>query len=107
MQDNIFYTQAIQELRPNEGFSLDDMLYSTLQFVNSNVNKPSEVEITQRFNEIKTAYIQGEYQRIRAQEYPTIADQLDMLYHDIKNGNLNSGDWIQSIEQVKQQYPKP
>lgn len=46
-------------------------------------------------------------QQQRAKEYPKIADQLDMLYHDIKNGTLNSGAWIQAIEAVKTEYPKP
>lgn len=39
--------------------------------------------------------------------YPSIRKQLDMLYHDIKNNRLVSGDWIAAIEEVKQQYPKP
>ena len=43
----------------------------------------------------------------RACSYPSIEQQLDMLYHDIKNGNLENGDWIKSIESVKAKYPKP
>ena len=30
-----------------------------------------------------------------------------MLYHDIKNGKLESGLWMKSIEEVKEKYPKP
>jgi len=47
------------------------------------------------------------YAQKRVNNYPLIGDQLDMLYHDIKNGNLESGVWIQTIEAVKQNYPKP
>ena len=36
-----------------------------------------------------------------------MVDQLDMLYHDIKNGNLENGSWIQAIDEVKNKYPKP
>ena len=36
-----------------------------------------------------------------------MVDQLDMLYHDIKNGNLENGSWIQAIDEVKNRYPKP
>lgn len=47
------------------------------------------------------------YDYSRKYEYPTIQDQLDMLYHDIKNNNLNNGEWINAIEKIKQNYPKP
>ena len=30
-----------------------------------------------------------------------------MLYHDIKNKNLENGSWIQSIDKIKSRYPKP
>ena len=30
-----------------------------------------------------------------------------MLYHDIKNGNLENGTWIQTIDDIKNKYPKP
>ena len=42
-----------------------------------------------------------------ANGYPSIAHQLDLLYHDIKAGNLETGSWIAAIEAVKQQFPKP
>lgn len=46
------------------------------------------------------------YDKRRAIEYPSITSQLDMLYHDIKNGTLESGAWIQAIEEVKNTFPK-
>ena len=40
--------------------------------------------------------------------YPGWSDQLDMLYHDIKNGTLNtSGQWYVGITSVKTNIPKP
>ena len=30
-----------------------------------------------------------------------------MLYHDIKNGNLNNGTWINVIDNIKNNNPKP
>jgi len=47
------------------------------------------------------------YERNREKEYPEIKDQLDMLYNDIKSGNLENGSWIAAIDQVKQNNPKP
>jgi hypothetical protein len=41
------------------------------------------------------------YKAQRAQAYPSIADQLDLLYH----GGMDA--WREAIEAVKQEYPKP
>lgn len=57
--------------------------------------------------EFENAIVIANIQNQRSQSYPKITDQLDMLYHDIKNGTLDSGAWIQAIEAVKTQYPKP
>ena len=48
-----------------------------------------------------------EYERKRDKEYPSIKDQLDMLYHDIESGNLSDGLWISVIKEVKNKNPKP
>tara|TARA_B100001079_G_C16282489_1_gene457201 strand:+ start:484 stop:810 length:327 start_codon:yes stop_codon:yes gene_type:complete len=40
--------------------------------------------------------------------YPDIGTQLDWLYHDMKNGTLNtSGQWYVGITTVKTNIPKP
>ena len=40
--------------------------------------------------------------------YPGWREQMDMLFHDIKNGNLNtSGQWYVGISSVKTNIPKP
>ena len=39
--------------------------------------------------------------------YPAIQTQLDQLYHDMKNGTLNtSGEWYVGITSVKTAFPK-
>ena len=47
------------------------------------------------------------YERNREKQYPEVKDQLDMLYHDLKSGNLNNGTWITAIDAVKENNPKP
>lgn len=42
-----------------------------------------------------------EYQRQRAAEYPSFADQFDLLYH----GGIDA--WKAAIQAVKDKYPKP
>ena len=50
-----------------------------------------------------------QYQRDRQQNYPAIGNQLDMLWHELNtSGSISSdGSWFQSIQEVKEQYPKP
>lgn len=46
----------------------------------------------------------AEYAEKRAKEYPTIQEQLDMIYWDKANGtNL----WQEKIAEIKAKYPKP
>jgi hypothetical protein len=45
-----------------------------------------------------------QYQRDRSKAYPTIQEQLDLLYWDKVNGTSN---WEAAIEAVKTEYPKP
>lgn len=43
----------------------------------------------------------GAYKQLRAAAYPSIPDQLDLLYHQGYDG------WKAAIDAVKQEYPKP
>ena len=60
-------------------------------------------EILAKQRILQLEYEGGKYQRDRAKEYPTIANQLDMLYWDKINGTNN---WQESIKRIKQRYPK-
>jgi hypothetical protein len=63
--------------------------------------------IQQDYDATLAEYEASQYSRDRSTAYPSIAEQLDLLYHDIKSGTLDSGAWIQAIEAVKTEYPKP
>ena len=39
----------------------------------------------------------------RKKEYPPLAEQLDMIYHDLENGTSN---WQTLIKSIKEKYPK-
>ena len=40
--------------------------------------------------------------------YPSIPDQLDMLFHDITDGNLDeTGSWYQAVKATKDKFTKP
>ena len=46
-------------------------------------------------------YNAQEYARNRAKEYPTVVDQLDLIYHS----GLDA--WKAKIKETKDKYPKP
>ena len=60
-------------------------------------------EILAKQQELITEYNSNKYQRDRAKAYPSIQEQLDMLYWDKIN---NTDTWEQAINAVKAQYPK-
>jgi hypothetical protein len=60
----------------------------------------SKADIQAKQAELKTAYDAKEYQRKRAKEYPSMADQLDDLYHNGIDG------WKTTIKVTKDKYPK-
>jgi hypothetical protein len=47
------------------------------------------------------------YKTQRAENYPSLGDQLDMLWHAIDNGTLNkTSDFYTAIKAVKDAHPK-
>ena len=60
----------------------------------------SKADIIAKQAELKTAYDNAKYQRDRAEAYPSIADQLDDLYHNGIDG------WKTTIKVTKDKYPK-
>ena len=50
---------------------------------------------------LQAEYDAKDYQRNRKKEYPSIADQLDTLYHS----GIDA--WKAEIKTVKDKYPKP
>ena len=59
-----------------------------------------KADIETKMAELQTAYDNNAYQRDRATAYPSIADQLDKIYHS----GLN--EWKKVIKATKDKYPK-
>ena len=67
----------------------------------NNTTPIAEADILAKQKELQTAYDNNAYQRSRAEAYPSMADQLDDIYH---NG---VDEWKKTIKAVKDKYPKP
>ena len=64
---------------------------------------PSEAGINAEITRLQTEYDAQEYARSRKAEYPSIADQQDMQFHDAIDGTTT---WQDAIQAVKNKYPK-
>lgn len=68
------------------------------------VDKTIQQEIMSRYSPlIQDAESELTYRELRAQEYPSIQDQLDMQYWDKVNG---TNVWGETINAIKLKYPK-
>jgi uncharacterized small protein (DUF1192 family) len=89
---------ALQSLRPGAEWVLRG---EELEWLDQNQTQPTEAEIQAEIARLEADYTAKEYQRQRAAEYPSIVDQLDLLYH----GGMDA--WKSAIQAVKDRYPKP
>ena len=66
-----------------------------------------ETKITAELAKLETSYNDTEYKRKRIIEYPSVEDQLDMLWHAMDDGTLTKVDtFYDANKTVKDKYPK-
>jgi hypothetical protein len=95
-------TNALQSLRPEAQWSLNGNSYEGLTWYDENeLPPPTEEEVQAEIKRLQAEYEYNQYQRDRAFAYPSIQEQLDVLYHQGYDG------WKASIDEVKKEYPKP
>jgi len=90
-------THALQSLRPNAQWVLRG---DSLEWVDTEQTQPTDAEITAEIARLQADYEAKLYQRQRAAAYPSMADQLDLLYH----GGMDA--WKAAITAVKEEFPK-
>ena len=96
--NNVDKHDAIRSLRPDSQWIIDN---DVVTWISGGV-QPTEDEITAERTRLQDIYDAKEYARNRANEYPSIGDQLDMIYH-----NGDGGATFQAaIKAVKDKYPK-
>jgi len=96
---------ALKSIRPNSEWVINgDDLYENIIWKDENTIKPSYDEVIAASVTVQEAKSLTLYKEKRFVEYPTIQQQLDMLYWDKINGTTT---WQDTISTVKQKYPKP
>ena len=100
-------SEALTILRPDSAWNLNGSEYSDLEWLDSSTTKPTESELNTEISRLNTEYINKQYQRVRKTKYSEIGEQLDMLYHDMVAGKLDStGTWFNHVKSVKDSNPK-
>ena len=98
----LVWIEAILKINPTAQVSVNADDINQITWLNGTTPIPAN-EILAKQQELITEYNSNKYQRDRAVDYPSLADQLDMQYWDKING---TNKWQQAINAVKQKYPK-
>lgn len=80
----------------------DDL--SGLEWLDGAIPRPTDLEILQEVDRLQKEYDALEYQRLRALEYPPMADYLDGV---VKGDQAQVDAYIAACLAVKEKYPKP
>lgn len=97
-----YVPKALTILSPNAVWRVTgDFSYEEIIWESKDIPKPSKEEVMAKALELKNEYDNAEYARVRALEYPSIPEQLDLIYH----GGIDV--WKAAIDAVKEKYPKP
>ena len=97
---------AIESLYPRSAYTCGNNNYDELNWLeppakDGGIDKPTKEELESEVARLLAEYNHNQYQRDRAEAYPSIEDQLDLLYH----GGLDV--WKEEINKIKEQFPKP
>lgn len=91
---------ALHTLCPGSSWAVGDTYESIRNYQSDEYPLPSKEEVlaeVERLQKIADSY---QYQRDRIKEYPSVQDQLDMLFHGGYDG------WKEMIQEIKDKYPK-
>jgi len=91
--------KAILKINPNAEFTNTGDDIDSIIWLND-TTPISKADIEAKMVEVQAEYDANQYQRDRQKEYPSIAEQLDDLYHNGIDG------WKATIKITKDKYPK-
>ena len=90
---------SILAINPNAKCTINGEDVNNITWHDNTTPIPKE-DILAKQKELQISYDNNKYQRVRESMYPSIADQLDDLYHNGIDG------WKKTIKAVKDKYPK-
>jgi len=94
---NISKIEAVLSLRPKAKLVINN---EVIDWLDTEQTQPSEAEVTTEMSRLQAEYDAQAYARART--YPSIGDQLDMIFH----AGLGGDEFQTAIQAVKDKYPK-
>jgi hypothetical protein len=106
---SLLLVKALQELRPNSDFAIYNDDIGNIVWQDVNIVPPTKEEISKKFDELYEISQKEQYKELRKNKYPSIEDQLDMLWHMMDQEIIpgKGSDWYNTISEVKSKYSKP
>ena len=95
--------QAVKSLQPNSEFIIENEDYSTVIWIIEPETIPTQAEVDAEVTRLQADYDSKQFQRDRAEAYPSLTEQADMAYWDRQNGTTTLDD---AISAVKAKFPK-
>ena len=93
-------SDALQVLRPDAEWAIDNNSYAQLNWLDTEQTKPTEEEVVQKVAELTYQQEVEVYKEQRAAEYPSYADQFDKIFREGVDA------WKADIQAIKDKYPK-
>ncbi len=79
--------------------------------VNNERREFTDAEYDQAIQDLAQSKLDAQdngYARARQEAYPALAEQLDLLYHDMTSDKGDkTGEWYKAVKKVKTDNPKP
>ena len=91
---------AIRTIKSDAQVSIDNENINQITWNDGNPTNITNEQILAKQAELQAEYDAEQYARDRAEEYPTIVDQLDDIYHNGVDA------WKATIKVTKDKYPK-
>ena len=109
------FIHAIAELAPNVSYTYDPETEEILTWDDPvegkpdgfGITQPTKAEIDAELKRQQDQYDALNYSRKRKEEYPDLAEQFDLLFHDMTSGKGDkTGEWYKAVNKVKTDNPK-
>lgn len=101
MEKKFHISEVLVKLRPSSSWSMSGDNYEDIVWLDQEIECPTKEEIETELASLQAAHDALKYQRDRAAAYPSITDQLDIIYHQ----GIEA--WKEKINEIKLKYPKP
>jgi hypothetical protein len=100
----ILLADAVLAIKSDAEVNISGEDVTTIVWLDGNPTNITNQQILDKHAELQADYDAKQYQRDRKKAYPDIGDQLDMQYHDKKDGTTT---WEDAVQAVKDANPKP